>query len=565
MRRARSGVRILVVDDSEEFLAGASAWVLARPGLELAGTATGGEPAVAAAARLRPDLVLMDVAMPGMDGFEATRRIKGSGAAPLVVMLSFHDTRAVRDEAWSAGADGFVSKAELADELPRVIEKLLTGKGAGGEDGPQDAARPGGRRPKAERPAGPPIEPGAERRSGVSPWIRPRGVATQEREPRGALAPRNTGRRIARFALRAIWGTKEDRMSMQRILKWSGVAAMAVALASTATFAGGKTEFVRMGTIGMTPFSLSADGSVAVGTAYFGTPGFYWTESDGVVTIGGGCGAGYFKVSGDGNTIIGCILDENGKQNAAKWIGGENYQILAPVAGAVSCDAGLTSAWDVDYYGDTAVGLGYLPQQCRAHAVSWDVRSGAPATDLGALFPNTYSRANAISGDGHTIAGWQDSVFGERQGAKWVDGVESYVLTDAGEHVGEVFWVNYDGTAMCGANYPYGSSDAWVWTAKGGFTDINTGPIFSTSVSAVQASDDGSVVVGIARNQNGVAKGWIFHHNKLIWATDYLAKRLAPGWTVWAMSAVSADGSTLAGYGANPNGQVEGFVIKNFK
>src|SRR5262245_34074174 len=105
MGTARRTVRILVVDDREGFLAGASVWVASQPGLVLAGAARSGAEALVLADDLRPDLVLMDAAMPGIDGFEATRRLKTREGAPRVVILTFHDTPTARREAWAAGAD----------------------------------------------------------------------------------------------------------------------------------------------------------------------------------------------------------------------------------------------------------------------------------------------------------------------------------------------------------------------------------------------------------------------------------------------------------------------------
>ena len=117
--------RVLVVDDSAEFRGVICAWIAARPGLELAATAANGRDAVDAVEPSRPDLVLMDAVMPQMDGFEATRRIKARPGAPLVAILTLHDSETIRRAAAEAGADGFVSKGELHLELPRLLEDLL--------------------------------------------------------------------------------------------------------------------------------------------------------------------------------------------------------------------------------------------------------------------------------------------------------------------------------------------------------------------------------------------------------------------------------------------------------
>ena len=84
-------VRVLIVDDQEPFRRAMAAVVEATDGFEVGGYATTGEESVAAAAELRPDLVLMDVHLPGIDGIEATRRITAAPDAPVVVLLSTYD------------------------------------------------------------------------------------------------------------------------------------------------------------------------------------------------------------------------------------------------------------------------------------------------------------------------------------------------------------------------------------------------------------------------------------------------------------------------------------------
>jgi DNA-binding NarL/FixJ family response regulator len=74
---------------------------------------------------LRPDLVLMDLAMPGMGGLEATRRLKAEPDAPRVIMLSLHEHPMYRTAALDAGANGFVPKSKLGTALLPMIHSLF--------------------------------------------------------------------------------------------------------------------------------------------------------------------------------------------------------------------------------------------------------------------------------------------------------------------------------------------------------------------------------------------------------------------------------------------------------
>jgi DNA-binding NarL/FixJ family response regulator len=117
--------RVLLVDDNQDFLKAAKRFLRAVPGLELAGEATSGEQAIELSAALQPDLVLMDFAMPGMNGLAATLRIKQQPNAPKVIMVTLHTHAALRALANEAGADGFLQKEDLVLELPRLLAPLF--------------------------------------------------------------------------------------------------------------------------------------------------------------------------------------------------------------------------------------------------------------------------------------------------------------------------------------------------------------------------------------------------------------------------------------------------------
>jgi len=117
-------IRVMLADDNPTFLAAVRQFLSALPGTEVAGEAHNGREAVELAARLHPDLVLLDIGMPEMNGLEAARRMQQWQAPPFIVFLSMHNSQAYRDAARQVGAAGFISKADFVDELPRMIEAV---------------------------------------------------------------------------------------------------------------------------------------------------------------------------------------------------------------------------------------------------------------------------------------------------------------------------------------------------------------------------------------------------------------------------------------------------------
>jgi DNA-binding NarL/FixJ family response regulator len=109
-----SDVRVLIVDDQELYRLAMAAVVDETDGFAVVGSAASGEECLAAAERLRPDLVLMDVNLPGIDGIEATRLLRDRGDAPVVLLLSTYDEDDF-DTAGS-GAAAYVAKAALGPD-----------------------------------------------------------------------------------------------------------------------------------------------------------------------------------------------------------------------------------------------------------------------------------------------------------------------------------------------------------------------------------------------------------------------------------------------------------------
>jgi CheY-like chemotaxis protein len=125
--------RILVAEDDESFLDVIELLLEQDARFAVAGRARNGRDAVELAARLSPDAVVMDIEMPVLDGVEATRLLRAADPDLPIVAVSGHDYEERVLEIRLAGADDYVRKARVADELPRVLTTLLSGAGRSAE------------------------------------------------------------------------------------------------------------------------------------------------------------------------------------------------------------------------------------------------------------------------------------------------------------------------------------------------------------------------------------------------------------------------------------------------
>lgn len=124
-------ISVLIADDQAMVRAGFAALLDAHDGITVVGQAANGREAVGLSARLEPDVILMDVRMPELDGIEATRRILGPGypaaRVPRILMLTTFDIDDYVYDALQAGASGFLLKDALPDELVHAVRVVAAG------------------------------------------------------------------------------------------------------------------------------------------------------------------------------------------------------------------------------------------------------------------------------------------------------------------------------------------------------------------------------------------------------------------------------------------------------
>lgn len=121
-------LQILLVDDNLTFLASVKKSLKLMPNVNVLAEAHDGAQALVLAQRLQPDLVLLDIVMPGLSGLEVVKTMQTWPRVPRVLFLSMHDNESYRLEAQSLGTLGLVSKANFVSELLPIVADLATQK-----------------------------------------------------------------------------------------------------------------------------------------------------------------------------------------------------------------------------------------------------------------------------------------------------------------------------------------------------------------------------------------------------------------------------------------------------
>ena len=128
MGKSLAVIRILVVDDYQPFMRFVRATLQERPELQVIAEAADGLQAVQKAAALKPDLILLDIGLPTLNGIEAARQIRNVSPKSKIIFVSQECSTAVAQEALSFGARGYVVKTRAAMDLPAAVEAVLKGR-----------------------------------------------------------------------------------------------------------------------------------------------------------------------------------------------------------------------------------------------------------------------------------------------------------------------------------------------------------------------------------------------------------------------------------------------------
>ncbi len=120
-------ITLMLVDDHDVVRTGLRSFLDTQPGMQVVGEARDGAEAVQRVLECRPQIILMDITMPGMDGLEATRKIKSISPDSLILTLTVHEDKQYFMEMLGAGASGYITKQAAADELVAAIRSVAAG------------------------------------------------------------------------------------------------------------------------------------------------------------------------------------------------------------------------------------------------------------------------------------------------------------------------------------------------------------------------------------------------------------------------------------------------------
>jgi len=123
----KNNIRVMLVDDHDVIRFGLKSFLDTQPGIDVVAEASNGQEAITRAIETQPDVILMDITMPDMDGMEATRQLKTRCPNCLVLALTVHEDKEYFIQMLAAGASGYITKQAASDELVMAIETIAKG------------------------------------------------------------------------------------------------------------------------------------------------------------------------------------------------------------------------------------------------------------------------------------------------------------------------------------------------------------------------------------------------------------------------------------------------------
>jgi len=126
-RRSQPQVKVFIADDSLIVRERLTTMLVELAGVEVVGQAENVAEAISAIGRLQPDVVILDIRMPGGSGIDVLRNIKLNGAGPMVIILTNYPYSGYRQRCMQAGADFFLDKSAEFEQIPLLVERLKQG------------------------------------------------------------------------------------------------------------------------------------------------------------------------------------------------------------------------------------------------------------------------------------------------------------------------------------------------------------------------------------------------------------------------------------------------------
>ncbi|HLO40206.1 MAG TPA: hypothetical protein VK176_04225, partial [Phycisphaerales bacterium] len=296
---------------------------------------------------------------------------------------------------------------------------------------------------------------------------------------------------------------------------------------------------------------------------------FHWSVSGGYVGVGGmpayAGGAGIARISHDGTRFSGTVAGPSGFNEAGVYdIGASSWTALGGIGG--TSDASMSSGWGISGDGNSIVGLGWANA-----GTAYAVQSFNNGTfqSFGTSVPNRSTRANATNYDGSVVVGWQDAEDGFRQGAVWVNGVQTLLTNGASDMVmSEASDVDNAGKWVVGQGGFATGDQAWRWSAETGVQLLGTmnTPGWFVSGAATAVADTGAIV-GYERGfgQPTMGEGFIWTESMgMVNLNDYLDSLGIAYQSDFVFSlplGISDDGNTIVGVGRTDTQLMVGFVV----